>query len=414
MYRSVIVTGGLLMAAVSVPAAAEAGSASKETVAAKKLFGAARAAADLAPTSFGRYTRGCIAGAAALPADGATWQAMRLDRNRNWGHPVLVNYIRQLASGVPGEVGWKGLLIGDMSQPRGGPMLTGHASHQIGLDVDIWLKPMPDRRLSRAERQTMSAVSMIKDRRTINSAIWTPQHFKLIKRAASDPRVARIFVHPAIKQALCRSAGTDRSWLRRVRPWYGHNFHFHVRLKCPAGESACKNQSAPPPGDGCGKELAWWLSDKPYRKKPGKKPKHRQLVLSDLPNACRRVLAANDRPGDDRRSELSAKPGTAANARANSAVRAAAPAVRPEPVSAPPVLKAAPAQVEAALAPVPDSNGADTFFATRQTAPIPRRKPLQRRAAAGAQSAPAPIPRRKPPPPQQARSGQVGKDSDVF
>jgi murein endopeptidase len=31
----------------------------------------------------------------------------------------------------------RGLLIGDMSQPRDGPMLYGHSSHQIGLDVDI-------------------------------------------------------------------------------------------------------------------------------------------------------------------------------------------------------------------------------------------------------------------------------------
>jgi hypothetical protein len=40
------------------------------------------------------------------------------------------------------DIGWgKGLYIGDISQPRGGPMTSGHASHQIGLDADIWMLP---------------------------------------------------------------------------------------------------------------------------------------------------------------------------------------------------------------------------------------------------------------------------------
>ena len=53
------------------------------------------------------------------------------------------------------RVGWNGLLIGDMSQPRGGPMLNGHSSHQIGLDVDIWFTPMPDHELSPEERDVI-------------------------------------------------------------------------------------------------------------------------------------------------------------------------------------------------------------------------------------------------------------------
>ena len=73
-----------------------------------------------------------------------TWQVMRLSRNRNWGHPKLVAFLERLAEKAK-KVGWNGLLVGDMSQPRGGPMLTGHASHQVGLDADIWLTPMPDR-----------------------------------------------------------------------------------------------------------------------------------------------------------------------------------------------------------------------------------------------------------------------------
>ena len=105
--------------------------------------------------------KGCFAGGVAIATDGPTWQAMRLSRNRRWGHPTMIKLIEKLSRDAVAD-GWPGLLLGDISQPRGGPMLTGHASHQIGLDADIWLTPMPDRRLSASERETMSAVSMIK------------------------------------------------------------------------------------------------------------------------------------------------------------------------------------------------------------------------------------------------------------
>lgn len=262
---------------------------------ARYLFGAETAPAPLATRSIGSYARGCLAGAVALPVDGATWQVMRLSRNRNWGHPKLVAYLERLAADAPG-LGWNGLLVGDMAQPRGGPMLTGHASHQIGLDADIWLTPMPDRTLSPDEREEMSAVSMLKDAgMSVDPAIWTDAHARLIARAASDPELERIFVHPAIKRALCDGAADDPAaaeWLRHVRPWYGHHYHFHVRLKCPDGESGCRDQAQPPPGSGCGAELAWWFTDAPYEPKPGAPSKPTETMLPDLPAACRTVLLA--------------------------------------------------------------------------------------------------------------------------
>ena len=84
------------------------------------------------PRSIGSYADGCLAGAVALPISGPIWQVMRLSRNRYWGNPSLVAFIKRLADHAK-EVGWNGLLVGDMSQPRGGPMLSGHSSHQIGL-----------------------------------------------------------------------------------------------------------------------------------------------------------------------------------------------------------------------------------------------------------------------------------------
>ena len=267
---------------------------------AKQLFGKKKAPANLRARAIGSYARGCLAGGRALSIDGPAWQAMRLSRNRNWGHPVLIAFVEKLALDAKAYDGWNGLLVGDLAQPRGGPMLTGHASHQIGLDADIWLRPMPERRFTRNERETVSAISMLKKgTRTIDPKKFTMAHLRLIKRAASTPGIARIFVHPGIKKALCDRAGADRAWLRQVRPWYGHHYHFHVRMSCPPGNPGCKNQNPPPAGDGCGKELSWWLSDAPWKpkkstkKKSNKKPvKRRQIILSDLPEACSAVLDA--------------------------------------------------------------------------------------------------------------------------
>jgi penicillin-insensitive murein endopeptidase len=272
--------------------------ASIDKIPAKELFGKIRTPAPLAARSIGFYASGCLAGAEALSVDGAAWQVMRLSRNRMWGNPVLIRTIERLAKEAKAEDGWNGLLVGDLSQPRGGPMLTGHASHQVGLDADIWLTPMPARTLSRKERESMSATSVIIDYKTIDPKVWTEAHARLIKRAASYRDVARIFVHPPIKKELCAWATGNRNWLGKVRPYYGHTYHFHIRMKCPPGSTNCRNQpaAAPADGTGCGAELAHWLSPKPWAPpKPSdpRKPKPKPappLMLSALPSDCRGLV----------------------------------------------------------------------------------------------------------------------------
>lgn len=271
---------------------------------AKKLFGRQKTPAPLKARAIGSYAKGCLAGAKAIPIDGEAWQVMRLSRNRMWGHPDLISLVEDLGRKAKAAGDWNGLLVGDISQPRGGPMLTGHASHQIGLDADIWLTPMPDRTLSKSERENISATIMTRSRKEINPKVWTENHARLIKRAANYDRVARIFVHPPIKEVLCKWATGDRSWLAKVRPIYGHNYHFHIRMKCPAGMAGCKDQWAPKPkdGTGCGEELAYWMSDLPWKpKKPDptppdpSKPKPKPpppLTLSGLPAECRAVVVA--------------------------------------------------------------------------------------------------------------------------
>ena len=252
--------------------------------AAKRVFGLATSAAPGPPRSIGAYTKGCLAGAMALSGGGANWQVMRPSRNRAWGHPLLIGFLQRLSVTAAVTAGWPGLLVGDIGQPRGGPMLTGHASHQIGLDADLWLTPMPDRRLSPAERDEMPATDVVAPSGDdIDPQVWRPQHRQLLEAAARSPEVERIFVNPAIKRALCREAGADRDWLRHIRPWWGHNYHFHLRLRCPRGEPECQGQPEPPPGDGCG-ELAWWFTPEAKHPKPG--PPEKPLRVADLPVAC--------------------------------------------------------------------------------------------------------------------------------
>jgi penicillin-insensitive murein DD-endopeptidase len=262
---------------------------------AKELFGRKLTPTDLQARAIGFYSRGCLAGGVALPINGKTWQVMRLSRNRNWGHPELVAFLERLAAKVPQVSAWPGLLVGDMAQARGGPMLTGHASHQLGLDADIWLTAMPKTPLSREEREEMSAINVVADdKKDVDPKVWTPAHVAVIKAAARDPKVERVIVNAAIKKALCRDAGNDRAWLHKVRPWWGHNYHFHVRIGCPAASPDCKSQDPTPEGEGCGKDLDWWFRDAIINPPPPKEPPKPRppLTMADLPPACRQVLVA--------------------------------------------------------------------------------------------------------------------------
>ena len=276
---------------------------------ARTIFGALGTPAPLAPKVIGFYSHGCLAGAAPLPIDGPNWQVMRLSRNRNWGHPNLVQLVERLANDAKAHDGWPGLLVGDMSQPRGGPMLTGHASHQVGLDADIWLTPMPDHRLSAQEREDLAATSMLgPDDILVDPKIWTPAHARLIVRAASYPEVERMFVHPGIKKALCLEPSIDRANLRKIQPYYGHYYHMHIRIACPKGSDLCKPQISRPADDGCGKEVDQWIANfrrsaaiaaarpkvvpDPNAPPPKAWPRKPGLSIAQLPAECRMVVDA--------------------------------------------------------------------------------------------------------------------------
>ncbi|WP_179131561.1 penicillin-insensitive murein endopeptidase [Candidatus Entotheonella palauensis] len=238
-----------------------------------------------APRSIGAYTSGCIQGAQALPSTGPGFQTIRRSRQRFFGHPSLIQYIRELGHIMDTEN--LGILsIGDLGQARGGPMPYAHLSHQTGLDVDMWFWLQPKSRpMTPAERETAQPPSMIANGRlALHPKRWTSRQMRLMEAAASFESVERIFVTPTIKQALCK-AFPGAAWLRKVRPWWGHRAHLHVRLRCPHGDPACVSQPPPPEGTGCDATLAWWFTDEARRPSGGKsKP-------VPMPEACQAVLA---------------------------------------------------------------------------------------------------------------------------
>lgn len=263
---------------------------------AKQLFSAKRGASSQSAASYGGYAKGCLAGGVQLPQKGPTWLEMRVSRNRNWGHPELVDFIQKLSRKSARMDGSNGLYISDMSQPRGGPMSSGHRSHQIGLDADIWLMAGSNMDLSISKRAKLSAVSYRRSKGAFVNSKWGAYQHAVVRAAAKDKRVARIFIFPGAKVQMCKDEKGDRRWLNKIRPWWGHHYHFHVRLKCPKGTRGCVNQAPPPAGDGCADAQQWVdniLNPPPPKpadpNAPPPKPR-REYRMSDLPKQCQSVL----------------------------------------------------------------------------------------------------------------------------
>jgi penicillin-insensitive murein endopeptidase len=268
------------------------------------------------PTQFGHnealgfYSAGCLNKASRFPKDGLGFHTMRLSRNRYWLHESLMNFLLYLGKEVKEKTN-DDLLIGDIAQPRGGPFTNGHASHQIGLDVDIWFTQAKEAGINgiptTAQRERNSAESMLNPRGhkyplhpnppgipDLSSQKWTAAKIEILKAVSKHPDVERIFVHPYIKRALCQQFGgmalPDSDWLRKIRPWWGHEEHLHVRLKCPADSPDCRVQESTPIGDGCGEDLAWWFG--PLAKEAWKKIQESDSTfkMPKLPERCAQLL----------------------------------------------------------------------------------------------------------------------------
>ncbi len=244
------------------------------------------AAAQTPPRIVGGPGAGCIEGAVELPATGPGYETIRMSRSSFWGHPATVAALELLARKAQ-SAGLGSLYMNDISLPRGGPMAGLHASHMLGLDADVWLDVRPKPALSPAQRDAVEVESLVTaDGRGIVPGLWSPAVAWLIRLATGLPGIDRVLINPAIKRQLCLDAGADRSWLARVRPWYGHTAHMHLHFRCPPDQPECRDQAPVPGGDGCDASLDWWFAqlDKPPTPPAPSRP-------PPLPAACRAILA---------------------------------------------------------------------------------------------------------------------------
>ncbi|MFI5307925.1 MAG: penicillin-insensitive murein endopeptidase [Polyangiales bacterium] len=252
------------------------------------------------PRSIGAHGGGCLAGAARLALDGDGYHVVSPGRRRYFGHPALVDFVRSLGAAAQAE-GVGPLVVGDLGLPRGGPQPNGHASHQSGLDVDLWYAPrqteLPEKLDARA-RRSLQPIDMVDGKHSAPNEHFDAKITHLLELASNDPRVDRIFVNPVLKRSLCAAAG-DHAWLHKLRPWWGHSEHFHVRLACPKDSPMCKSQPALSAGDGCA-EVSWWFSAAAAADRDAQHKDYQTRVASrpPLPEACEDILAAADESAD--------------------------------------------------------------------------------------------------------------------
>ena len=115
----------------------------------------------------------------------------------------------------------------------------------------------------------------------------------MIRAAAEDPQVERIFRQRCDQEGPVSGRRSSRAWLYKVRPWWNHTYHFHVRIRCPADNPDCHGQPEASGGEGCGKEFDWWFTDAVLHPKPQPSGPPKPLItMTDLPAACRKVLMA--------------------------------------------------------------------------------------------------------------------------
>jgi penicillin-insensitive murein endopeptidase len=238
-----------------------------------------------APLAIGQPGAGCVQGAVALPLHGSGFIVVRPERHRQFGHPSLIAYLRKLAAlARKDQLGL--LAVGDLGQPRGGPTPSGHRSHQNGLDVDLWYGP-PAKSFVPGKTPTPPAPSVVDMRTNKMLPAWNSRVARLLEAAASTSAVDRIFVHPAVKRALCEDKARRGPWLARLRPWWGHQDHFHVRLRCPEDSPDCTVPQPLPDGEGCD-AIKWWFSEDARKTAAKRGPPGENAPA--MPEKCEEIL----------------------------------------------------------------------------------------------------------------------------
>lgn len=194
----------------------------------------------------GNYSSGCLVNGIQVNGDSPFYQLYHPQNQRHYADISMISFLERYSRKVR-QAGIDSVLVGDISSRYGGPFNKGHASHQIGLDVDIEFN---HRRLPQSRLTTKGNAQVLVNpgAQTVNSN-FNRKYYDMLMIAARDPEVERIFVSPAIKVAVCDMTKDEREqpFLRKIRPWYGHTEHFHIRLRCPDHAHSCVRQDPPEP-----------------------------------------------------------------------------------------------------------------------------------------------------------------------
>ncbi|MDX1949745.1 MAG: penicillin-insensitive murein endopeptidase [Rickettsiales bacterium] len=242
--------------------------------------------------SIGTHNNGCMLYSAELSKNSQDYKLPRVERGHNYGHPEMVELLEDYSYRVKQMTG-KELLIADISKKNGGPVFMLHSSHQTGLDADIWFTLYDAKQnLSSEDIKTLQPLNMADEKGKSVSSFWGSNQEDILKLFAQNDKVDRIFVNYNIKNYYC-SKFKNEDWQKKIRPWWGHNEHFHIRLKCPKNSEECISKGQEIKNDGCGSELAWWFSDEakqPKSKKEAEAKLTEEQILERLPNRCKEIL----------------------------------------------------------------------------------------------------------------------------
>lgn len=206
---------------------------------------------------YGFYSKGSMRAAASMKQEGKGLYHLFHQRKRFYGSDGLVNLLESAAAEMSlrypeGER----LQVGDIAAEQGG-YISGHASHQNGLDVDL-VYYRNDHREQIDPIGHKGFVESFVTRGAVTANFDVARNWELVKLLYDSGRLNRIFVDGKIKEAICNFAAVNgelksrEETLRRLRPYVNHDDHMHVRLTCPAESAKCESQDPIPEiGSGC-------------------------------------------------------------------------------------------------------------------------------------------------------------------
>lgn len=159
---------------------------------------------------------GAFLNMATLPASGDYIKAS----NSMWGQPELISLLEGVASEWNKKHPEAKMTLNDLSGKAGGP-LGGHASHQVGVDVDVSNHTSPSFLMS-------------------NKAVYNPSlAIELGKLFFDTKSIIFIFYNDSNVSNAVNDYASSKSLPGKMQFAKGHENHFHVRINKALYKDAC-------------------------------------------------------------------------------------------------------------------------------------------------------------------------------